>query len=380
MKGKEILFSVVFIGLYISLNYYVGTRFLKGINSFYNINEMIFWIGFWLIAFSYIIGRFLKGTISINIINFLTKVGYYWIGIIFFSLAVLPIIEIGSILLNRTLGKNINLSSRLMTAGASIVILTVFIVLLILGSINARKSAVYKINMDRAETSLNENLNIIMVSDIHLGTIVGSKRLEKMVNEINILKPDIVIIAGDIVDTEIEPFINGNMAKGFENIKSTNGTFAALGNHDLILGKGDIIAEELTKYGVNVLRDESVLINDSFYVIGRDDSVVNRLGISRKDLKVITKNLDKDKFKIVIDHTPNSIAESELEGVNLHFSGHTHRGQVIPGNLITKRVYEIDYGHRIKNNLHVIVSCGYGTWGPPIRLGSKSEIVNVIIE
>ena len=380
MKGKEIVFSLVFISLYIVVNYYIGSRFIKSIDSFYNINPIMFWIGFWIIAFSYIIGRFLKGFININIVNFLSMVGYYWIGIVFFSLAVLPIIDIGRIIVNKTLGKNIDFNARLMTAGISLVILAVFIILFILGSMNARKSIVYKIEIDRAETNLEDNLNIVMVSDIHLGTIVGSKRLEKMVNEINQLKPDIVIIAGDIVDTEIEPFINANMAKGFEKINSTYGTFASLGNHDLILGKGDIITEELRKYGVNILRDESVLVNDSFYIIGRDDSVVNRLGAKRKDLEAITKNLEKEKFKIVIDHTPNSIAESELEGVNLHFSGHTHRGQVIPGNLITKRIFELDYGHLIKKDLHVIVSCGYGTWGPPIRLGSKSEIVNVIIE
>ena len=380
MKNKETIFTLVFITLYIGVNYYVGSRFLKGIDSFYNINSVIFWIIFWIISFSYIVGRFLKGIMSINIINFLSRIGYYWIGIIFFCLAVLPIVDIGWFIVNKAWRKNIQLDSRLMTEGTSLVILIVFIILLILGSINARKSTVYKIEMDRVGTKLNKNLNVVMVSDIHLGTIVGSKRLEKMVNEINLLNPDIVIIAGDIVDTEIEPFINENMAKTFEKIKSNYGTFATLGNHDLILGKGDVITEELRKYGVNILRDEAILVNDNFYVIGRDDSVVSRLGIQRKDLKDIVQDLDKDKFKIVIDHTPNSIKESEEIGVNVHFSGHTHRGQVIPGNLITKRIFEVDYGHLIKNDLHVIVSCGYGTWGPPIRLGSKSEIVNVIIK
>jgi hypothetical protein len=216
-----------------------------------------------------------------------------------------------------------------------------------------------------------------MVSDIHLGIRIGNNRVRKMIQEINELKPDLVIIAGDIVDTEIEPFINNNMAEEFSKIKAKYGTFATLGNHDLIKGNGDIITEELRKNGVIVLRDEAFLVNDSFYVIGRDDSVINRLGSTRDTLKNIIKDIDKSKFQIVIDHTPNSINESREVGVHLHFSGHTHRGQIAPCNLVTKKMFEIDHGHLQKENLSVIVSSGYGTWGPPVRIGSKSEIVQV---
>ena len=224
-----------------------------------------------------------------------------------------------------------------------------FILTIVMGSINARKTYVDEINISNNTGSLNENLNIVMVLDIHLGEVVGKKRLNKMVNEINALNPDLVIIAGDIVDTQIEPFINKNMA------------------------------EELRKNNVNVLRNEAVLINDSFYIIGRDDHVINRLGIRRATLEEIISPLEKERYKMVIDHTPNSIEESKELGVNLHFSGHTHKGQIVPFNLVTKKVYEVDHGYKKKDDLNIIVSAGYGTWGPPIRTNGHSEIALIDI-
>ncbi len=380
MKIKEKIFLVIFIGIYIGLNYYIVIRIFENINYTINLNKLLFRSIFWILSLSYIIGRFLKDILSLKFINILSVIGYYWLGVMFFSLAVFPIIDIIRLTVNRIDYNNINYNSQIVTIGTSLVILIVFLVLFFIGSKNARESQVYTIDINKNETTLKKKINIVMVSDIHLGTIIGNKRLEKMVNEINNLNPDVVVIAGDIVDTEIEPFINYNMAKKFAGLKSTYGTFATLGNHDILLGKGDIIAKELSENNVTVLRDEAILINNDFYIIGRDDTIINKLGRKRKDLKDITKTLEKNKFKIVIDHTPSSISDSLNEKVNIHFSGHTHKGQITPANLITKRIFEIDHGYLVKEKLNVIVSSGYGTWGPPIRLGSKSEIVNVTIK
>ena len=380
MKVKQTIFSVIFICIYICLNYYIGIRISSSIESITKLNPLAFWSIFWLLSFSYLIGRFLKNILSLKVVNILSVIGYYWLGIMFFSLAVFPIVDIIILIVNRINYNNINYNPQILTAISSLFILIIFLLLFFVGSRNARQSSVYTIDINKSETTLKERINIVMVSDIHLGTIVGNRRLEKMVNEINRLNPDIIVIAGDIVDTEIEPFMNSNMAKNFSNLKSTYGTFATLGNHDILLGKGHIITEELRKNNVTVLRDEAILINNDFYIIGRDDIVINKFGTKRKDLKDITRNLDEDKFKIIIDHTPSSIGDSLNEKVNIHFSGHTHKGQIAPGNLITKRIFEIDHGYLVKEKLNVIVSSGYGTWGPPIRLGSKSEIVNVIVE
>lgn len=80
---------------------------------------------------------------------------------------------------------------------------------------------------------------------------------------------------------------------------------------------------------------------------------------------------------IVIDHNPKYIDESLNANIDLQLSGHTHKGQITPGNLVTNKMFEIDYGYLKKDNLNVVVSSGYGTWGPPIRIGSRSEIVQM---
>lgn len=381
MKIKYGLAILVVSLMYLLLNYYVGKRIFQGMSTIINVVQPIYWFVFWVVALTYIISKTFEKNMSDRLNSLFDLVGSYWMVCLLYSLIIFPLIDLIFFLNNKVdLTGRLGVNTKLMSLTIILMVSGAFISILVRGSINAQRSYVDIVNINRDNKILQENLNIVMVSDIHLGIRIGNSRVRKMIEEINDLNPDLVIIAGDIVDTEIEPFIRNNMAEEFSKIRSKYGTFATLGNHDLIRGNGDIIAEELRKNGVNVLRDEAVLVNDSFYVIGRDDSVISRFGSGRDTLKSITKNIDKSKFQIVIDHKPDSIDESKEEGVHLHFSGHTHRGQIVPCNLLTSRKYEIDHGYLQKDNLGIIVSSGYGTWGPPVRIGSKSEIVNVLIQ
>ncbi|HWI54984.1 MAG TPA: metallophosphoesterase, partial [Desulfobacteria bacterium] len=122
-------------------------------------------------------------------------------------------------------------------------------------------------------------------------------------------------------------------------------------------------------------------VADSFYIVGRDDKSGSRFtGHKRKNLQDIISAVDRSLPVIVMDHQPTNLGETERAGVDLQVSGHTHRGQLFPNHLITRRIYEVDYGYLRKGNLNVIVSSGYGTWGPPIRVGSVAEIVDINVE
>lgn len=381
MKLKFTAIILVFLSVYLMLNYYVGKRIFQGMTVLVSIAEPVYWCIFWVIALTYIVSKLMDKYLLDELTNIFDLVGSYWMICLLYSLIIIPFIDLVIFINNKfSVTSKIGINDKALYLLATLIVSGIIINILVRGSINAKKSYVDMVNIKRDNNLLQEDLNIVMVSDIHLGIRIGNDRVRKMIEEINALKPDLVIIAGDIVDTEIEPFIKNNMAEEFAKIQSKYGTFATLGNHDLIRGKGDIIADELRKNGVNVLRDEAILVNNSFYVIGRDDSIINRFGVTRDTLKNITKNIDKSKFQIVIDHTPNSINESREEGVHLHFSGHTHRGQIAPCNLVTSKMFEIDHGYLQKDSLGVIVSSGYGTWGPPVRIGSKSEIVNVVIQ
>lgn len=376
MKVKYILILVLFSLLYFLINYYIGRKILNGFNYIFKISPLVFWIIFWVLALSYIISMFLNKFISPNLTNFLYLIGSYWMGLLMYTLLTFPIIGIINIIISKSHLSN-NLTDKYYIY-QTILIALVFIIITTIGSFNAKNSYVTSFDIDIDKPSFKEPVNVIMVSDIHLGNIVKNKKLSNMVKEINDLNPDIVIIAGDIIDSDIKPFLNTNMGREFSKIKSTYGTYATLGNHDLMTKAETQIVKILEENSVKVLRDESILINDSLYIIGRDDITINRFSENdRASLLDLTHNLDKSKALIVIDHNPKYINESLNANIDLQLSGHTHKGQIAPGNLVTNKMFEIDYGYLKKDNLNVVVSSGYGTWGPPIRIGSRSEIVQM---
>lgn len=376
MKVKYILILVLFSLLYFLINYYIGRKILNGFNYIFKISPLVFWIIFWILALSYIISMFLNKFISPNLTNFLYLIGSYWMGLLMYTLLTFPIIGIINIIISKSHLSN-NLTDKYYIY-QTILIALVFIIITTLGSFNAKNSYVNSFDIDIDKPSFKEPVNVIMVSDIHLGNIIKNKRLSNMIDEINSLNPDIVIIAGDIIDSDIKPFLNNNMGREFSKIKSTYGTYATLGNHDLMTKAESQIVKILEENSVKVLRDESILINDSFYIIGRDDITINRFSENdRASLLNLTHNLDKSKALIVIDHNPKYINESLNANIDLQLSGHTHKGQIVPGNLVTNKMFEIDYGYLKKDNFNVVVSSGYGTWGPPIRIGSRSEIVQM---
>lgn len=376
MKVKYILIFIIFSLLYFLINYYVGRKILNGFNYIFKISPLVFWIIFWILALSYIVSMLLNKFISPNLTNFLYLIGSYWMGLLMYTLLTFPIIGIINIIVSKSpLSNSLNNKYYIYQ---TILITSIFIIITIIGSFNAKNSYVKSFDIDIDKQSFKEPVNIVMVSDIHLGNIIKNKRLSQMVKEINALKADIVIIAGDIIDSDIKPFLDNTMGIEFSKIKSTYGTYAVLGNHDLMTKAENQIVNILEENSVKVLRDEYILINDSIYIIGRDDITINRFSENdRASLLDLTENLDKSKAMIVIDHNPKYINESLKANIDLQLSGHTHKGQITPGNLVTNKMFEIDYGYLKKDNLNVVVSSGYGTWGPPIRIGSRSEIVQI---
>lgn len=374
-------FLIVFIVLYGSLNFYIGLRGWQGVGSFIPfVNVKLYWIIFWLIALSYIIGRLSNNYLPDFIRNSFTMVGAYWMAAMLYLTVIIVLIDIVRLadrwlgILPQGLKQNTNAASY-----AGIVVLVLITIVLIGGTWSARnpKISYYDLTVPKDGGNIKE-LNIVMVSDIHLGSIIGNGRLAAMVDMVNGLKPDLILFAGDTIDDDIGPYIKENMAETFKGLKSKYGTYAVLGNHEYIGGNAMEAVRSLEQGGVKVLRDDFVKIENSFYVIGRDDLSAERFGKSkRKTLEELTSQLDKTKPLILLDHQPFRLEEPMNQGIDLQLSGHTHRGQLFPNQLITGRIYEIDWGYLKKDNLHVVVSSGYGTWGPPIRVGNRAEIVNI---
>jgi len=384
MKKLIFIFVILFVSLYGGINYYIGVRLWQYVGmDIPFLNNKIYWIIFSLIVVAYIISMIIPSIVPSVVPNTFNIVGSYWMALMFYLILIFPIIDLVKILNSRF---EFISSDILATTNVQLIVTTVLIIflfgLMIYGTWNGRSVKVTKYDLDINKNGGNlQSLKVIMVSDIHLGGIVNNQRLTKMVNEINELNPDIVLIPGDLIDSKLGPFIKENMSYNFKRLKSKYGTYASLGNHDAMRDKVETVVKSFDEAGIKVLRDEALLIDNSFYLIGRDDpSLGQSEKTKRKKLSYIINDLDKAKPFIVMDHQPQNLSETQEHGIDLQVSGHTHKGQLFPANIITNRIFELDYGYLKKDKSNIIVSSGYGTWGPPIRLGSRCEIVEINLE
>jgi len=247
--------------------------------------------------------------------------------------------------------------------------------ILVLGSLSARYAKVTNYTVSIEKPLPRNGLRVILISDIHIGSMVHKKELKRIVSGINALKGDIVLIAGDIIDRNLDVYKRENLNEELSAINAPLGVYAVPGNHDYFGGDLNGLKQCLADGGVKMLVDESVLVNDSFYVIGRNDFSVGRRGTGRKTLIELTAGIDASLPVIVMDHQPLNLGEAEAAGMDIQVSGHTHHGQIWPGPLITRRIYEDDYGLLYRGKTAIVVTSGCGTWGPPLRIGTRSEIV-----
>lgn len=206
---------------------------------------------------------------------------------------------------------------------------------------------------------------LVMASDLHIGYHNRRSDLARWVDLINAEKPDLVLIAGDIIDYSFRPVIEEDMAAEFRRIKAP--VYACLGNHEYIAGEPD--AEKFySNAGINLLIDTAVTLND-ITIIGRDD----RSNRNRKKLDDF--NINDSNYTILLDHQPYHLEEAEQCGIDFQLSGHTHRGQVWPLSWITDMLYECSWGSHQRGTTSYYVSSGLGIWGAKYRIGTQSEYV-----
>lgn len=233
------------------------------------------------------------------------------------------------------------------------------------------------------------SLRIIQFADSHVGTTFDGRGLEKYVDEMQALNPDVVLITGDFVDddTSKEDMIHACMALG--KLKTTYGIYFVFGNHDKgYYGKeyrgysGDDLIAELKKNGVTVLQDETVLIDDRFYIIGRQDLSEEEGNGYRASMAELVKPLDKHKFIIIMDHQPHDYTNQVKEDVDLVLSGHTHGGQLFPITYAGEWIGANDktYGYEKRNNTNFIVTSGISDWAIQFKTGCKSEFVVIDVK
>ncbi|MDR3642489.1 MAG: metallophosphoesterase [Candidatus Doudnabacteria bacterium] len=254
-------------------------------------------------------------------------------------------------------------------------VLSIAIVLTVYGLVNARISRVTSIlvKLPNLPPAWNGK-TAVLVSDLHLGHILKTGFARKVVKLINSQTPDIVFVAGDFYDGVQTNF--QELADEFKNIKAPLGTYYSSGNHEIYAGYQKC-EQALTAAGIKILEDAKVELS-GLQILGlaykseTDETVAERLA---------KLNIDPAKPSVLLKHIPDHLKAVEKAGVNFQLSGHTHLAQVWPFMFITHKVFKgYDYGLNKIGNLQIFTSCGVGTWGPPLRVGTKSEIVKITFQ
>ncbi len=372
-----IFFSIVLV-VYVSANYYIFIRGWQALPRIPAVKASYLTV-FILLALSYIAGRVLERYTICTASECLIWVGSFWLGMMFYlfiGALACDLLRLGNWIVQAIPSQSERYLLARQTA-ASVVAVSALIAV-IGGYFNTLHPRIRTISISVPKDAAGRAvLDIALVTDIHLGTIISNSRLQKMVDMINVLRPDIVLLGGDIVDEDLAPVIENNLGELLGAIRSRYGTYAVTGNHEYI-GGVEKAHRYLSQHGVTVLRDRTLLVDGSFYLVGREDASITQFtGARRMSLDEIMKGVDTSRPVIVMDHQPFRLSQAVKNGVDLQVSGHTHHGQVWPASLITRLIYEISYGYREIDGTHFYVSCGYGTWGPPVRVGTVPEVVHI---
>ena len=330
-------------------------------------------------VFSYPLGRFLTRLVPLPGEDGLVLIGSFYLAFmiyLFLILLFLDVLRLIRCFLPPVLKKRFQPSG---TAPRTPFLMVIGIVLITvsLGHWNALHPRIRNLDIDLPQSSgARKQLSVVMASDLHLGRIIHNSRLEKIVGLINGLKPDLVLLAGDLTDEDISFLSDQNTAAILQRIQAPLGVYSVTGNHEYYSGIGKAVSF-IRQGGIRVLEDEAVKIGNSFYLVGRKDRTAERFGEHRKPLGQLMKEVPPGYPVILMDHQPFQLAESQRQGVGLQLSGHTHNGQLFPINFIVGRIYENPWGYLKKGGTHYYVSCGLGTWGPPVRTCSIPEIVHI---
>lgn len=325
----------------------------------------------------------------------LMLIGNYWLGVLLYLLLAVLLADGLRLLLVHGL-KLRSLRSVRMHRIAGCLCAAAILVTSVGGVINARIVRVtpYEITVNKSAGSM-ESMKVVLLADLHLGYNVGLAQMERMVARVNEQDADVVVIAGDIFDNAWEAVEEPEqIAAVLRGIRSRYGVYAVYGNHDIeepILagftfrsdGKKQSSPEMdafLASANIRLLRDEAVLLGGEVYLYGRPDAQRPGRGVEvRKTPAEFVEGLDADKPILVLDHQPRELEALAAAGVDVDLCGHTHDGQMFPGNLTVRLFWENACGCLRVGSMHSIVTSGVGLFGSNMRVATRAEICPITI-
>ena len=317
-----------------------------------------------LAALACMVLQFKNDHVPLGMATAMYEIGNSWLVIMFYLLMAFLLLDIGRLvhLVPATWLRDNAVTTTVLTG----LMLTIFIA----GNIHYHNKQRREIHLT-TEKKLEKPLKIVMMSDLHAGHHNRRSEVARWVDMVNAEHPDLVLIAGDIIDGKTRPL----KAEGTtEELRRLNApTAACLGNHEYIASLSKSL-DILSETGICILRDDTVSMGN-VTIVGRNDRSNRR----RKSVEELMHGVDKGNYIILLDHQPYHLEEAEQNGVDLQLSGHTHQGQVWPLNWVTRAMYECDYGQLKRGKTDYYVSSGMGIWGGKFRIGTDSEYVVITV-
>jgi predicted MPP superfamily phosphohydrolase len=377
MRSRDIaiFFSAVFI-IYSGGNiflYFRGQEVMAGL-----MGGTLYTILFILLALSFIAGKILERSYSSLTSDILNIIGGFWLSFMLYSIMIIILADL-SVLILRVSGLVSADYAGKAREGTFLFASGLSVLLTAAGFINTLFPLVRKYEINIAGKAGVESLRIAAVSDIHLGSVIGKRSMRVLSRMLDKISPDMLLFLGDIVDGEINPVLRNDLLGSLRVPDGVKYTFAITGNHEYI-GNSSQTLPYIESKGIRLLVDEVTRLDEGIVLVGRKDRDAMRFtGESRKSLDELLRDVDHEMPVIVMDHQPPMKKENNLSGFDLMLSGHTHNGQVWPLNHLTASLYRIIHGHRQIDGSHYIVSSGFGSWGPRVRIGSRPEVLDITL-
>ena len=373
-----VIFVSIVLLVYAGLNFYVYRRAMCAaapVGAWLWVLRIVLWIG----ILSYPMGRIVGLSNGFGVCLF--RVGSFWLAVMTYGVLIaflVDVIRLGDLMTGWlpgwVLADRVQ-AGRMIFAGALVLIA----MLLTGGHIRALypRTPEYTIELAKFPADRDE-YRIVMFSDTHLGTIVGVKQLNRILELVGYQSPDMVLIGGDLVD---EPASRLTWAvEPLSKVEAPDGVYAITGNHEFYDGLKEF-QELCDKTGIRVLRNEVVTMGSAINLIGLDDQTGYRqFNLKEVPIAELTAKADPNLPVVLAHHTPTRIKEAARAGVDIMLSGHVHEGQLWPFKYLAEAVYGVKTGLSKIDGMFFYLTSGAGTWGPPVRVLATPEVVTLVLK
>jgi predicted MPP superfamily phosphohydrolase len=379
--GFLIFFAAVF-AVYFGVQFYL---FLRGWQALAWRKRWRPWFAvvFWFLALAFVAGRNLENLAVTPLSSVLVWIGAFWFAVMYYLFLGGLVLEVAGRtsrwwgLLPRTW-----MEAWPRTKFRAVAALTVAVLALVgYGHWNALRPEIVRMEIEvPGRPDGPKQLRVVAASDLHLGTLVTQARIKGWVEAINALSPDVILLPGDVIDEDLEPVVENNLGEFLRGLRAPLGVFAVTGNHEYIGGVG-LAVEYLEAHGITVLRDRAVpLAGGALWLAGREDASITRFsGRQRAPLREILLGVPPGAPLVVMDHQPVALPEAAEAGAEMLVAGHTHDGQLWPNKHIVRALFGHSSGPGRSGGMDFYILPGLGTWGPPVRVGNRPQILDLVV-